>query len=192
MTLTENTPAPSAVEAQVAKREVKQPAQPTHGWTRHGHPVHGRVIDHMPTETTYQRFNKRVAVCLTKNVGSMTAFWIFWLLCFTILPSCLHEMGVIPSKWILPAFFLGFGFNLLITWFLSTCLELVLMPAIMVGQNIQNEAADARSAKSFEDTEVIVDRLDEHTAGGIRTILDRLDALEAVVTAALPQGVKRV
>jgi hypothetical protein len=55
--------------------------------------------------------------------------------------------------------------HLLITWFLSTCMELVLMPAIIVGQNIQKGAADARSAKSFEDTEVIVDRLDEHTAG---------------------------
>jgi hypothetical protein len=97
------------------------PATPTHDWIKPGHPVHGRVINHMATDT------------LTKNVGTMTCCWIFWLACFTILPSCLHEMGVVPAQWILPAFFLGFGFNLLATWFLSTCIELVLMPAIMAG-----------------------------------------------------------
>jgi hypothetical protein len=154
---------------------------PAHGYTRKGHPVHGRVIDHLATNTRYARFNKAVAVWLTKNVGSMTAFWVFWLLGITILPSCLHEMGVIPSSWILPAFFMGFGFNLLATWFLSTCLELVLMPAIMVGQNIQNEASDARAAKQFEDTEVIADRLDTHTQGGLKDVLDAIADLKGQI-----------
>ena len=63
----------------------------------------------MATDTRYARFNKTVAVWLTKNVGTMTCFWIFWLACFTILPSCLHEMGVVPAQWILPAFFLDSG-----------------------------------------------------------------------------------
>ena len=162
------------------------PATPTHGWTKLGHPVHGRVIDHMATDTRYARFNKTVAVWLTKNVGTMTCFWIFWLACFTILPSCLHEMGVVPAQWILPAFFLGFGFNLLATWFLSTCIELVLMPAIMVGQNLQNAASDARSAKSFEDTEKIADALDVHTQGGLKDVLDAIAALKAQLPGSPP------
>jgi hypothetical protein len=43
----------------------------------------------------------------------------------------------------------------------------------MVGQNLQNVAADARADKMFNDTETIVDRLDTHTQGGITEILSR-------------------
>jgi hypothetical protein len=62
----------------------------------------------------------------------------------------------------------------------------------MVGQNLQNEAADARSAKQFEDTEDVrndmktaLDRLDVATAGGLKDVTDRFDALEALVKSAL-------
>jgi hypothetical protein len=48
----------------------------------------------------------------------------------------------------------------------------------MVGQSVQAGTSDARGAKEFADTEVIMDRLDEHTTGGIRAVLDRIDALE--------------
>ena len=51
----------------------------------------------------------------------------------------------------------------------------------MVGQTVQATASDARAEKAFADTEIIMDRLDEHTAGGIHTILEQLDALEQKV-----------
>jgi hypothetical protein len=53
--------------------EVKNP---THGFTKHGLAVHAKIMDHMRDDTAYQRFNKKVALALTKNVGTMTAFWI--------------------------------------------------------------------------------------------------------------------
>jgi hypothetical protein len=49
----------------------------------------------------------------------------------------------------------------------------------MVGQSVQSAASDARAVNTFEDTQVIVDRLDTTTAGGIKEILDRLAELEA-------------
>jgi hypothetical protein len=166
--------------------------KPAHGYTKHGLPVHARTVDHLPDGSRYQRFNKTVAIWITKNAGSMSFFWICWLLCFTILPSVLYSMGLIPKHEIIPAFFLTFGFELLMTWFASTVLELVLMPAIMVGQNIQSAAADARSAKQFEDTEDVrndmktaLDRLDCETAGGLKDVIDRFDALEALVKSAI-------
>jgi hypothetical protein len=67
----------------------------------------------------------------------------------------------------------------LVSWIAQTYIQLVLLSVIIVGQNIQSTASDARAAKTFEDTEVVVDRLDEHTKGGIKTILDRLDQIEA-------------
>jgi uncharacterized membrane protein len=162
--------------------------KPTHGYTRSGRAVHARTQDHLPDATRYQHFNKRIAIWITKNAGSMTFFWVCWIICLTILPSCLAAAGYMHGK----AFYLTFGFELLMTWFASTVLELVLMPAIMVGQNIQSAASDVRSSKQFEDTEDIrsdvrtaLDRLDVKTAGGLKDVIDRIDALEALLKAAL-------
>jgi hypothetical protein len=63
----------------------------------------------------------------------------------------------------------------------------------MVGQNLQNEAADARAAKTFEDVEDarqslvrVIDLLDCHTVGGLHDILQAVESLKAgpPVTAA--------
>jgi hypothetical protein len=107
----------------------------------------------------------------------MTAFWIFTILSMTVAPSCLYAAGYIHWK----AFITSFGFELLATLILSTWLELALMPAIMVGQNIQGTAADARSAKTFEDTEIIADRLDLHTSGGLADIEKHLQAQDVIL-----------
>jgi uncharacterized membrane protein len=87
---------------------------------------------------------------------------------------------------------LTFGFELLMTWFISTTIQVILLPAIMVGQNIQSAASDARSAKQFEDTEdakagmdSALDRLDIETAGGLKAVLDRINELEATVKSVV-------
>ena len=56
------------------------PHDPTHGWTRLGHAVHARTIDHLPTGNVAQRFNSRVAVGVTRTVGSMWCAWAFTVL----------------------------------------------------------------------------------------------------------------
>jgi hypothetical protein len=55
----------------------------------------------------------------------------------------------------------------------------------MVGQNLQNEAADVRAAKTFEDVEdarqglvKALDLLDVHTAGGLKVVLDAVESLK--------------
>lgn len=126
---------------------------PHFGTTRTGHDVHLATVDHMPSETRYQRVNKRLAVWITKNVGTMSCFWVFTVLALLSLPATLRLMNVIPQKEIIPSFFLSFGFIYLITWVCQNYIQLVLLPALMVGQNLQNEANDARSAKQFEDVE---------------------------------------
>jgi hypothetical protein len=149
-------------------------SRPPHwGFTRRGLAVHARVIDHHPDGTAYQRFNKRVATLLTDNVGTMTCFWCFCLLCLLVLPA------VLPPGYF-PAFMqamTSFRYELLMTWLLSTCFQLTLLPALMVGQNLQNAAADVRSAKTFEDTEQIADRLDMSTRGGLADLYEKLKEL---------------
>jgi len=79
--------------------------------------------------------------------------------------------------------FVGFDFELLMTWILSTFLQLVLLPALMVGQNLQNVAADARSAKQFADAEFIMDTVNLHTNGGLQVIDATLDQVLAALRA---------
>ena len=57
---------------------------------------------------------------------------------------------------------------------------------MMVGQNLQNEAADARAAKTFEDVEEArecikkaLSLLDVHTEGGLKVVLDAVKSLKA-------------
>jgi hypothetical protein len=127
--------------------------QPHFGFTQLGHAVHVRTADHLPAETRYQRFNKRLALWITANVGTMSCFWVFTVVALLSLPATLHQMGIrVP---LVPAYMLTFGFIYLITWICQNYIQLVLLPALMVGQNLQSEAQDARAAKTFEDVEAL-------------------------------------
>jgi hypothetical protein len=55
----------------------------------------------------------------------------------------------------------------------------------MVGQNVQAEAGDIRSKNTYDDVVAILDRLDVHTAGGIKDLEDRIDAVEANILSRL-------
>jgi hypothetical protein len=155
---------------------------PAHGFTRHGQPVHRRTVDHLPTRTGYQRFNKRLAMLITQNVGTMTCFWIFCLISLSSLLAVLYAAHIIGTV----GFLTAVGFILIVSWLSQNLIQLVLLPALMVGQNLQNEAADARSAKTFEDVEEarnylrqVLDLLDCHTQGGLKEVLDAVEDLKA-------------
>ena len=113
-------------------------------------------------------FNAKVAVLLTRVVGTMWCFWVFNGIALISLPSAINTGNL----------------TVLINWVSSNWIQLILLPALMVGQNLQNLAADARSAKTFEDVETVrngitiaLDRLDTSTQGGLRDILDAIQAL---------------
>jgi hypothetical protein len=106
-------------------------------------------------------FNAKLAVLITRGVGTMACAYLFAVLAAVGLPTALSPGG-----------------EGIISWIAQTFLQLVLLSIIMVGQTVQAAASDARAEKAFADTEIIMDRLDEHTAGGIHTVLERIDALE--------------
>jgi hypothetical protein len=117
-------------------------------------------------------FNAKFAVLITRLVGTM------W---------CAYLFGVIALIGLGPA--LKPGGEGIIAWIAQTFLQLVLLSVIMVGQNVQALASDARSANTYKDAEAILDRLDIHTQGGLKAILDRLDEMApAVAGAAGGQG----
>jgi hypothetical protein len=155
---------------------------PTHGFTRLGQAVHKRTIDHMPSATGYQRFNKRLAMVITNNIGTMTCFWLFCVISLSSVLAVLYAAHIIGTV----GFLTANGFILCVSWVSQNFIQLVLLPALMVGQNLQNDAADARAAKTFEDVEDArqslqrtLDLLDCHTEGGLQTILAAIDSLKA-------------
>ena len=89
-------------------------------------------------------FNGWLAVQITKIVGSMWCAYAFAALALISLPEAIHQ-----------------GIFALVAWISQTFLQLVLLSVIMVGQNVQSLASDARAANTFKDAETILDRLDE-------------------------------
>jgi hypothetical protein len=106
-------------------------------------------------------FNAKIAVFVTNLVGTMWCAYAFTLLALIGLPAALQPGG-----------------EGIVAWIAQTFLQLVLLSVIMVGQNVQSLAADARAENTFHDTELILDRLDVHTEGGLKAVIDRIDALE--------------
>jgi hypothetical protein len=121
-------------------------------------------------------FNAKFAVLITRLVGTMWCAYLF---------AAIALIGLGPA--------LKPGGEGIIAWIAQTFLQLVLLSVIMVGQNVQSLAADARSANTYKDAETILDRLDVHTQGGLKAILDRLDEIAPPGTVpgktpgALPQ-----
>ena len=108
--------------------------------------------------------NAKIAVFLTNIVGSMWCAYVFAVIALIGLPPALKPGG-----------------EGLIAWIAQTFLQLVLLSVIMVGQNVQSVASDLRSQHTYDDTVQILDRLDVHTAGGIKDLADRIDNLEVLV-----------
>jgi len=100
--------------------------------------------------------NAKLAVVITRTVGTMACAYAFAALALISLPDAIRT-----------------GRPAIISGIAQTFLQLVLLSIIMVGQRVQASASDARAAKEFADTEVILDRLDTSTAGGSRTCSTR-------------------
>lgn len=121
-------------------------------------------------------FNAKLALLITRSVGTMACAYVFSVLALVSLPAILIQAEVL-TKGDVPTFFTRPGLILVVAWIAQTFLQLVLLSIIMVGQSVQQSASDARAAKEFSDTETILDRLDTHTAGGLREVLDAIEAI---------------
>jgi len=77
-------------------------------------------------------FNARVAVAITKRVGTMWAAYLFTLLALISFPQALRA-------------FLHGDLVTGVAWVAQTFLQLVLLPIIIVGQNVISAAQDARA-----------------------------------------------
>ena len=108
------------------------------------------------------RFNTRIAVLITKSVGSMWCAYAFTVLALISFPAAIASHDPI----------------IIVAWIAQTFLQLVLLPIIIVGQNVQAAASDAR-AESDHKTLLAIHTLtrEVHTlAEGQTAILKLLEA----------------
>jgi hypothetical protein len=93
-----------------------------------------KVADFLPRGTAINRFNTRVALLVTRAVGSMFCAYAFALFDLISLPDAIRM-----------------GRAAVVSWVAQTFLQLVLLSVIMVGQNVQSAAADKRAEATFHD-----------------------------------------
>ncbi|MBI2627114.1 MAG: DUF1003 domain-containing protein [Parcubacteria group bacterium] len=138
---------------------------------KHHKPIRNVNLEHKEKLSRLERF----AVWITEHIGSMGFFllilaWtIFWLLWNTVGPE---ESQFDPF----PAF---------VFWlFISNMIQLLLMPLIMIGQNLQGRHSEARASEDFEvnikaekEIEVIVQHL-ENQGELIQKIASDLESLK--------------
>jgi len=91
----------------------------------------------MAGDSPVSRFNSRVAVLITKGVGTMWAAYVFVLIALVSLPQAL-------------AAFLAGDTVTGITWLSQSFLQLVLLPVILVGQQVISAAQDMRAEADHE------------------------------------------
>ncbi len=86
------------------------------------------------------RLNARFALWITLVVGTMWCAYIFALIAFVSLPSTIKQHSA----------------TVIVLWLSSEFIQLVLLPIIIVGQNIQAQAADKRSEDTYKDAAAVL------------------------------------
>jgi hypothetical protein len=136
-----------------------------------------KVADQHRTDNAAARFNTRVAIVVTKVVGSMWCAYAFGIMDLFSLPTAIRG-----------------GTGTLIAWIAQTFLQLVLLSIIMVGQNVQADAADKRAEATYHDVSVVLHenaQLQAHLAqqDKLLTMMAAKLGLEPVPVIDLPEGI---
>lgn len=108
------------------------------------------------------RFNTRLALKITTSVGSMWCAYAFAIIALISLPAAIATGDAI----------------IIVAWIAQTFLQLVLLPIIIVGQNVQAAASDARALADHKTLNAVHTLTAEvHAINEQQTeILNRLDA----------------
>jgi hypothetical protein len=133
----------------IAERKLSGPVKVTDQRLRGGGPI--------------SRLNARFGLFVTLAVGTMWCAYVFALLALVSLPSALGTHNKL----------------IIVAWIAQTFLQLILLPIIIVGQNVQAAAADKRSEGTYKDAEAVL-----HEAIEIQKHLQAQDVvLERLIAA---------
>ena len=125
--------------------------------------------DEVLKEAGPRGFNQKFGYLITKGVGTMWAAYLFFLLSLVSLPAVIMDGDPI----------------LIISWIAQTCLQLVLLPLIIVGQNIQAANSERRAILTYEDSAAVLEEANQiqkhldHQDQLLQELTERLKTLEA-------------
>jgi hypothetical protein len=108
------------------------------------------------------RFNAKVGLKITLIVGTMWMAYLFTLLALVSAPAAFKTGDKI----------------IIVAWIAQTFLQLVLLPIIIVGQNVQAAAADARSLATYNDASAVLEEAKQIQAH----LKVQDDAIEQILT----------
>lgn len=136
-----------------------------------------KVADQHDTGSPAARINTAIAIWITKVVGSMWCAYVFAIMDFFSLPAAIHG-----------------GASTLIAWIAQTFLQLVLLSIIMVGQNVQADAADKRAEATYHDVTAVLHenaQLQAHLVAQDQLLTRMAEklGLEPVPVIDLPEGI---
>jgi hypothetical protein len=115
----------------------------------------------------FARFNARVGLLITLGVGTMICAYIFAIVALISLPSAIKSHNL----------------TIIIAWISSNFLQLVLLPVIIVGQNIQAAASDKRADDTYKDAEAVLHEaieIQKHLASQDEAITEVVNALRGL------------
>ncbi len=143
--------------------------QPTarHQELAEGKPVKTHDVRKTRSPNVLVRMNAKFGLKITLVVGTMWAAYLFTILALFALPSAIHQ-----------------GTYYIIVWLSSSFLQLVLLPIIIVGQNIQAAAADKRSEDTYKDAEAVLAEakmIQDHLLVQDQAMSDIMTRMEAVI-----------
>jgi hypothetical protein len=90
----------------------------------HPHVIHPRELLKKD-----KSFNDKFAVWIATHVGSMYCFYLFNVIAFLSAKAAFETHNLVP----------------IVNWVSSNWIQLVLLPAIMVAQNVAQKATDAKA-----------------------------------------------
>jgi hypothetical protein len=148
----------------------------TYDYVPHPH-VEAREVTGPPTTTDiretlhgegfFARFNSRVGARITLLVGTMWTAYLFTCLALVSAPAAFSTGNAL----------------IIVAWIAQTFLQLVLLPIIIVGQNVLAKAADARSQATYDDATALLDearQIQAHLAAQDETMRSLLDELRTL------------
>ena len=120
------------------------------------------------SEVGPRTLNQRLGLAITNRVGTMWAAYIFFGLTLISLPAVIMKGDLV----------------LIVGWAAQTFLQLVLLPIIIVGQNIQAAAAERRAVMTYEDAAAVLDEAVkiqkhlDHQDQSLAHLVTRLEEIE--------------
>jgi hypothetical protein len=116
----------------------------TRAHTPHPHIARRRAEGAALIADEHVGFNGRLAVFITRVVGSMWCAYAFAAVALISLPQAIHD-----------------GVYAFVAWLSQTFLQLVLLSVIMVGQQVLAKASDKQSLQTYRDAEAILELTDQ-------------------------------